>query len=169
MVGDPEPRRRDVSGTRTWPRTRCRWPRVTPAHPAVGDVPWARCPPPPCCGADRLRGAVRPALRSAGPVVLAGVADLGRQVRWVHTTELVDTAPLLRGGDLVLSTGIASRTVPTTWRRSPAASTAARLPDSSSSWDGAGPRSRQGWWPRASGCRCRSSRPGPPPAARPAA
>jgi purine catabolism regulator len=48
-----------------------------------------------------------PALRSAGPVVLAGAAGLGRQVRWVHTTELVDIAPLLRGGDLVLSTGIA--------------------------------------------------------------
>ncbi len=48
-----------------------------------------------------------PAVRGAGPVVLAGAAGLGRQVRWVHTTELVDIAPLLRGGDLVLSTGIA--------------------------------------------------------------
>ncbi len=48
-----------------------------------------------------------PALRNAGPLVLAGAAGLGRQVRWVHTTELVDIAPLLRGGDLVLSTGIA--------------------------------------------------------------
>jgi purine catabolism regulator len=48
-----------------------------------------------------------PALRSAGPRVLAGATGLGRQVRWVHTTELVDIAPLLRGGDLVLSTGIA--------------------------------------------------------------
>ncbi|MGY1764331.1 PucR family transcriptional regulator [Geodermatophilus sp. SYSU D00779] len=48
-----------------------------------------------------------PALRNAGPLVLAGAAGLGNQVRWVHTTELVDIAPLLRGGDLVLSTGIA--------------------------------------------------------------
>jgi purine catabolism regulator len=48
-----------------------------------------------------------PVLRAAGPVVLAGAAGLDRQVRWVHTTELVDIAPLLRGGDLVLSTGIA--------------------------------------------------------------
>src|SRR3712207_9159105 len=47
------------------------------------------------------------ALRSASPVVLASAAGLGRQVRWVHTTELVDIAPLLRGGDLVLSTAIA--------------------------------------------------------------
>ena len=28
-------------------------------------------------------------------------------MRWVHTTELADVAALLRGGDLVLSTGIA--------------------------------------------------------------
>ncbi len=48
-----------------------------------------------------------PVVRAAGPVVLAGDAGLDRQVRWVHTTELVDIAPLLRGGDLVLSTGIA--------------------------------------------------------------
>jgi purine catabolism regulator len=53
-----------------------------------------------------------PALRGAGPVVLAGAAGLGRQVRWVHTTELVDIAPLLRGGDLVLSTGIALPDLP---------------------------------------------------------
>ncbi|WP_204264060.1 PucR family transcriptional regulator ligand-binding domain-containing protein [Geodermatophilus normandii] len=48
-----------------------------------------------------------PVVRAAGPVVVAGAAGLDRQVRWVHTTELVDIAPLLRGGDLVLSTGIA--------------------------------------------------------------
>ena len=48
-----------------------------------------------------------PPLRTASPVVLAGAAGLSRAVRWVHTTELVDIAPLLRGGDLVLSTGIA--------------------------------------------------------------
>ncbi len=48
-----------------------------------------------------------PVLRAAGPEVLAGKAGLDRQVRWVHTTELADIAPLLRGGDLVLSTGIA--------------------------------------------------------------
>ncbi|MDP5183620.1 PucR family transcriptional regulator ligand-binding domain-containing protein [Blastococcus sp. BMG 814] len=48
-----------------------------------------------------------PPLRGADPVVLAGSAGLDRAVRWVHTTELVDVAPLLRGGDLVLSTGIA--------------------------------------------------------------
>ena len=48
-----------------------------------------------------------PAVRTAGPEVLAGAAELDRTVRWVHTTELVDIGPLLRGGDLVLTTGIA--------------------------------------------------------------
>ncbi|SDN98965.1 purine catabolism regulatory protein [Klenkia soli] len=47
------------------------------------------------------------ALRSGDPVVVAGRAGLGRLVHWVHTTELADVGPLLRGGDLVLSTGIA--------------------------------------------------------------
>ena len=46
-------------------------------------------------------------LRGADPQVVAGRAGLDRPVRWVHTTELVDVAALLRGGDLVLSTGIA--------------------------------------------------------------
>lgn len=46
-------------------------------------------------------------LRSACPSVLAGAAGLGSPVRWVHSTELADIGPLLRGGDLVLSTGIA--------------------------------------------------------------
>lgn len=46
-------------------------------------------------------------LRSADPVVVAGHNHLDRPVRWVHSTELVDIGPLLRGGDLVLTTGIA--------------------------------------------------------------
>jgi purine catabolism regulator len=54
--------------------------------------------------ADVLAMAV---VRSADPQVLAGDALLHRPVRWVHTTELADIAPLLRGGDLVLTTGIA--------------------------------------------------------------
>lgn len=48
-----------------------------------------------------------PALRTAQPIVLAGADALDRSVRWVHTTELVDIGPLLRGGDLVMTTGIA--------------------------------------------------------------
>ncbi|MFT4082021.1 MAG: PucR family transcriptional regulator ligand-binding domain-containing protein, partial [Nocardioides sp.] len=48
-----------------------------------------------------------PIVRSADPVVLAGSPALDRPVHWVHSTELADIAPLLRGGDLVLTTGIA--------------------------------------------------------------
>lgn len=48
-----------------------------------------------------------PTVRSAEPVVLAGVDHLDRPVHWVHPTELADIGPLLRGGDLVLTTGIA--------------------------------------------------------------
>lgn len=46
-------------------------------------------------------------VRAADPEVVAGRAGLGRTVRWVHTTELADIGPLLRGGDLLLTTGIA--------------------------------------------------------------
>lgn len=48
-----------------------------------------------------------PVLRAAGPRVVAGVAGVGHSVRWVHSAELADIAPLLREGDLLLSTGIA--------------------------------------------------------------
>lgn len=48
-----------------------------------------------------------PAVREAAPVVVAGRAGLEREVRWVHTSELAEIGALLRGGDLLLSTGIA--------------------------------------------------------------
>jgi purine catabolism regulator len=48
-----------------------------------------------------------PIVRQAGPEVLAGRVGLSRHVRWVHSGEPADIAPLLRGGDLLLSTGIA--------------------------------------------------------------
>jgi purine catabolism regulator len=48
-----------------------------------------------------------PPLRGARPQVVAGARGLDLPVRWVHTTELTDIAPLLRAGDLLLSTGIA--------------------------------------------------------------
>ncbi len=54
--------------------------------------------------ADVLEMAV---VRAADPQVLAGGRGLSRTVRWVHTTELADIGPLLRGGDLLLTTGIA--------------------------------------------------------------
>jgi len=46
-------------------------------------------------------------VRSGAPRVLAGAERLGAPVRWVHVIELAQAAHLLRGGELVLSTGIA--------------------------------------------------------------
>lgn len=48
-----------------------------------------------------------PVMRKAAPEVVAGAAGLGREVRWVHSAELAEIGSLLRGGDLLLSTGIA--------------------------------------------------------------
>ncbi len=47
------------------------------------------------------------ACRRGLPAVVAGAARLDTPVRWVHAIELTDVARLLRGGELVLSTGIA--------------------------------------------------------------
>ena len=44
--------------------------------------------------------------RRAGAEVLTGPVPQGRQVRWVHSTEVYEVAPLLRGGELLLTTGL---------------------------------------------------------------
>ena len=46
------------------------------------------------------------AVRPGGPVVVAGKAGLAAEVRWVHVSELTDIATALRGGELVLTTGV---------------------------------------------------------------
>ncbi|NMR31511.1 PucR family transcriptional regulator [Crystallibacter degradans] len=47
------------------------------------------------------------AFRRAGPVIRAGAAFVpGRQVRWVHSSEVMDIAPLLSGGELLLTGGV---------------------------------------------------------------
>ncbi|HWD63037.1 MAG TPA: PucR family transcriptional regulator [Humibacter sp.] len=43
----------------------------------------------------------------AVPEVLAGEDALDRAVRWVHVSETADVAHLVRGGELILSTGVA--------------------------------------------------------------
>lgn len=48
-----------------------------------------------------------PELRSGLPTVVAGHAGLQRPVRWVHVSEIPDIAALLKGGELILTTGIA--------------------------------------------------------------
>ncbi|MBO1414104.1 PucR family transcriptional regulator ligand-binding domain-containing protein [Streptomyces sp. FH025] len=46
-------------------------------------------------------------MRRGLPQVVAGADHLERPVRWVHVSELPDVAGMLRGGELVLTTGIA--------------------------------------------------------------
>ncbi|WP_375386145.1 PucR family transcriptional regulator [uncultured Microbacterium sp.] len=41
------------------------------------------------------------------PIVVAGAAGLARHVRWVHVSEIATIAGLLRGGEMILTTGIA--------------------------------------------------------------
>lgn len=45
-------------------------------------------------------------LRSAKPEVVAGASHLDRPVRWVHISEQPDVAGFLKGGELLLLTGI---------------------------------------------------------------
>ncbi|QJS12729.1 PucR family transcriptional regulator [Streptomyces argyrophyllae] len=53
-----------------------------------------------------------PGLRSGLPEVLAGADRLGRTVRWVHTGEVPNIASLLKGGELLLTTGYGLGTRP---------------------------------------------------------
>src|SRR5437660_1321631 len=48
-----------------------------------------------------------PVIRRGKPRLAAGSAGLERKVRWVHIAEVADIGHLLRGGELVLTTGIA--------------------------------------------------------------
>ncbi len=48
-----------------------------------------------------------PVVRQGAPRVVAGAVGLANPVRWVHAAEVADIAQLLRGGELVLTTGIA--------------------------------------------------------------
>jgi purine catabolism regulator len=48
-----------------------------------------------------------PVIRQGRPKVVGGRDGLDHRVRWVHVAEIADIAHLLRGGELVLTTGIA--------------------------------------------------------------
>jgi purine catabolism regulator len=47
-----------------------------------------------------------PVVRRALPEVVIGDAALGRQIRWAHVVEMRDPDDLLKGGELVLTTGL---------------------------------------------------------------
>lgn len=46
-----------------------------------------------------------PSLRAARPRVVAGEGGLERRVRWIHSSEVLEIAPLLQGGELLLTGG----------------------------------------------------------------
>ncbi|BAH49758.1 PucR family transcriptional regulator [Rhodococcus opacus] len=52
-----------------------------------------------------------PSLATGRPVVRAGADLLSRPVRWVHSSEVLDIAHLLRGGELLLTGGFALASV----------------------------------------------------------
>jgi purine catabolism regulator len=47
-----------------------------------------------------------PAVLAGRPTVVAGEAGLDARVRWTHSAEVADVARLLRGGELLLTTGL---------------------------------------------------------------
>src|SRR3954447_13043966 len=47
-----------------------------------------------------------PVVRRALPEIVIGDGSLGRQIRWAHVIEMPDPADLLKGGELVLTTGL---------------------------------------------------------------
>ncbi|MFI1396422.1 PucR family transcriptional regulator [Streptomyces sp. NPDC020681] len=53
-----------------------------------------------------------PGLRAGLPEVVAGAERLGRTVRWVHAGEVPNIASLLKGGELLLTTGMGLGTRP---------------------------------------------------------
>jgi purine catabolism regulator len=53
-----------------------------------------------------------PVVRRGLPEVVAGHDALGRELRWAHVVEMPDPADLLKGGELVLTTGLGAGTRP---------------------------------------------------------
>lgn len=57
---------------------------------------------------------MHPSMSPAKPRVLAGASGMHRRVRWIHSSEVIEIAPLLRGGELLLTGGtvLAERSEP---------------------------------------------------------
>src|SRR4051812_4618868 len=58
-----------------------------------------------------------PVLQPARPMLLSGEDHLDHAVRWVHTADLYDIAPLLRGDEILLTNGVGLIGVDETGRR----------------------------------------------------
>ncbi|MFD0308872.1 PucR family transcriptional regulator [Streptomyces sp. NPDC127119] len=70
-------------------------------------------PDSPHSGGITVRRALElPGLRGGLPEILAGADRLGRTVRWVHAGEVPNIASLLKGGELLLTTGYGLGTRP---------------------------------------------------------
>src|SRR3954449_10531296 len=59
-----------------------------------------------------------PVVRRALPEVLTGQDALDRAIRWAHVIEMPDPDDLLKGGELVLTTGLGAREDPGRWTAS---------------------------------------------------
>ena len=57
-----------------------------------------------------------PTIQAGDPVVLSGESYLDRAIRWVHVAEVANIADLLRGGELLLTTGQALTSSPANQR-----------------------------------------------------
>ena len=91
------------------PRTPCATDGLTAILAPRTDTPSAPAPSDPQLEepvaltlADVL---AHPALVQCRPAVLAGDPTT-RTVRWVHSSDIYEIAPLLRGGELLLTTGL---------------------------------------------------------------
>ncbi|MEU9603550.1 PucR family transcriptional regulator [Streptomyces sp. NPDC048057] len=69
-------------------------------------------PPEPQGGITVSRALELPGLRAGLPEVVAGADRLHRTVRWVHAGEVPNIASLLKGGELLLTTGLGLGTRP---------------------------------------------------------
>src|SRR3954470_11560138 len=59
-----------------------------------------------------------PVVRRALPEVVVGDGALDRAIRWAHVIEMPDPDDLLKGGELVLTTGLGAREDPAAWTAS---------------------------------------------------
>ena len=51
-----------------------------------------------------------PVVRRGLPEIATGEDELGRELRWAHVIEMPDPDDLLKGGELVLTTGLGAGT-----------------------------------------------------------
>src|SRR4051812_7336146 len=59
-----------------------------------------------------------PVVRRALPQVVVGAGALEREIRWAHVIEMPNPDDLLKGGELVLTTGLGAREDPGAWTAS---------------------------------------------------